>query len=120
MTALQRQVRELVDFARTRPASWAGEWALVMRPETFCTLDDVIAAGELEHPEQPQRFAPLKVKMVEGCQAEVHDLNWDIVMIGPGLGSGPTPPHYWLDLATGRIAEWTEGSYLMLRDRPSS
>ncbi len=80
-----------------------------MRPETLCLLDEALAPGELEHPTDPVRYAPIRATMFDGAEVTVpRGLRWDIIMAAPGLGTGPQPATYWLDLRTGAVEKWTE------------
>jgi hypothetical protein len=117
-TQLQQQVSNLVSFARTQSPTWRGEWTLALTPETFCLLDDAAALGKLPYEGAPKLYQPLRVQMLDGCAIEVLSLLWDIVMISPGLGDdSPQPPTYWLDLVSGKIAQWTQDTLFTLNSR---
>lgn len=108
---LRDQVQQLLDLARTSSPDWHGEWNLQLRPETLSLLDEALMPGQLHHPTDPARYAPLDTTMFDGAEVTGLDLRWDIVMAAPGLGSGPQPACYWLDLETGEVAEWTADVY---------
>lgn len=117
--ALQRQVQQLLNYAREHSPDWRGEWSLLMRPETLCLLAGAVAPGELEHPTEPMAYAPIKTMMFDGAEVAAADLRWDIVIAAPGLGAGSVPATYWLELRTGDVAEWTEAVYGRLGDNRS-
>jgi hypothetical protein len=113
----QRHVRALVAHAQEDDPRW--EWKLRVRPETAALL--LPEAGLLWHPDP--KYAPLEVQKFADCEVAVIDLLADIVMASPVDEYGFTPDvadaaTYWLNMTTGRIAVWGEGSLAELGLNP--
>lgn len=105
---LREKVEELVAHVRVQHPDWT-RWGLMMRPETWALLHPAFQPGLVWHDEP--RYAPLEVQSFADCEVWAVDLIGDFVMATPDTDDAPadatTPPCYWLDLATGHVAEWT-------------